>query len=165
MQNKGIVKFMTGKKKHCGTGKPVLMIMMIGVPGKGKGKAPERVVEDFAEVLQTFAKEDLAHLRAVRRSARKRMHMHLNGFVMMQPDYIERVNADMMYAMWHSMTISEQMKIQLNSLGDDMPELRFAQELRVINYVDNMTSEVVGLKYGKGYKLRCWEKGGFMKAA
>ena len=164
MQNKGIVTIMSEKKRHCGTGKPVFMIMMIGVPGQSKGKALERVVEVLAEELQTFAKEDLAHLRAVRRSARKRQHMHLNGYVMMQPDHVEREKADMMFAMWHSMTISEQMKVQLNSLEKDMPELRFAQEPRVfIN--DNMASEIVGLKYGKGYKLRCWEKGEYMKAA
>ncbi len=146
---------MSGKKKHYGIGKPVFMIMMIGDPMRGKGKAPERVVEDFAEVLQTFAKEDLAHHRAVRRSARKRQHMHLNGYVMIDLDHVERVKADMMFAMWHSMTISEQMNILQDCLQDDMTELRFAQEPRFVNNVNNMASEIVGLKYGKGTKLRC----------
>ena len=150
-------RFMS-QERDCGTGKSGrLMILMIGVPGQGKGKAPERVVEDFAGVLQTFAKEEMAHLRAVRRIARKRQHMHLNGYVMMQPDHMEQTKENMMFLEWHSMSMKEQIEDLLGSLKAELPEIgnMMTGGGSLMHRMAQHEAEVVGLKFGKGTKLRC----------
>ena len=73
------INIMAGQERKSGKGKSEIIFLTIGVPTRGKSIASRDAVEEFAGILRTFAREQLAHLSAVRRSARKKMHMHLSG--------------------------------------------------------------------------------------
>ena len=148
---------MAEKKRTNGKEKPQMTMMVIAGSGRGKYAISKEAIEVIAGELRNLIKEELAHKSAVRVSAKKKMHMHLSGLVMMQPDYMERAKQDMMCEMWHSMSLKEQMMYLLGSLKDDMPvgEIMpdYGQEADM-SWM-NAQEPVVGLKYGKGFKLRC----------
>lgn len=149
------------REKNYGTGKSQMIMIVFAASGRSKFAFSKEAIEVVVGELRNFAREELAHQSAVRGSARKKLHMHLSGLVMMQPHYMEQTMQDHMFAMWQPMSLKEQMECLLGGLKDDKPT-------RVIMPDDgqeadmswkNAQEPVVGLKYGKGYKLRCCPKG------
>lgn len=151
------LKFMEEQDRKNGTRKPQMTMMVIADSGRGKHAILKEAIEVIAGELRNLIYELSAHRSAVRLSARRRMHMHLSGLVMMQPDYMEGAKQDTMFALWQSMSLKEQMMYLLGSLKNDMPvgEIMpdYSQEADM-SWM-NAQEPVVGLKYGKGYKLRC----------
>jgi len=148
MRNKGIVKIMSEKKRHCGKGKPVFMIMMIGGPSRGKQLALRDVADELACMQRISALKEKAR-KAMDGYVMKMMHLYKNGLTIMQPDYMRRAMQNTMFTLWQPMSLK-----------------RVLSEGETHDVLDNESKNgMVGLKYGKGTALRCWEKGGMMIAA
>ena len=145
------------KEENYGTGKSQIAIIVFAASGRSTFAFSKDAIEIEVGELRNFTREELAHQSAVRGSARKKLHMHLSGLVMMQPHYMEQVMQDHMFAMWQPMSLKEQMECLLGGLKDGMPtRVIMPDEGREadMSWI-NAQEPVVGLKYGKGYKLRC----------
>lgn len=145
------------KEENYGTGKSQIAIIVFAASGRSTFAFSKDAIEIEVGELRNFTREELGHQSAVRGSARKKLHMHLSGLVMMQPHYMEQVMQDHMFAMWQPMSLKEQMECLLGGLKDGMPTRVImpdeGQEADM-SWI-NAQEPVVGLKYGKGYKLRC----------
>ena len=151
------LKFMEEQDRKNGTRKPQMTMMVIADSGRGKHAILKEAIEVIAGELRNLIYEMSAHRSAVRLSAKRKMHMHLSGLVMMQPDYMEGAKQDIMCIMWQSMSLKEQMMYLLGSLKNDMPmgEIMPGFDQEADKSWKKSQEPVVGLKYGKGYKLRC----------
>jgi hypothetical protein len=145
------------KKEDYGTWKPQMTMIVIAGSGKGKHAISKDAIEVIAVELCNLIYELSAHRSAVHLSAKRKMHMHLSGLVMVQPDYMEGAKQDTMFALWQSMSLKEQMMYLLGSLKNDMPMGEIMPDFDQEADMSWKKSQepVVGLKYGKGYKLRC----------
>lgn len=148
MRNKRILKIMAEKKRHCGKGKPIFMIMMIGDPSRGKHLAFRDVAEELASMQRISAFKEIAR-KAMDGYVMKMMHLYKKGLAIMQPDYMGRAMQNTMFTFWQPMSLK-----------------RVLSEGETHDVLDNESKNgIVGLKYGKGTALRCWKKGGMMIAA
>lgn len=147
---------MPKERNYC-IGKSQMTMIVFAISGRSKFATSKEAIEVVVGELRNFAREELAHQSAVRGSARKKLHMHLSGLVMMQPHYMEQAMQDHMFAMWQPMSLKEQMECLLGGLKDGMPTRVIMPDEGQEADMSWMNAQepVVGLKYGKGYKLRC----------
>lgn len=140
------------KERNYGIGKSQMTMIVFAISGRSKFATSKEAIEVVVGELRNFTREELAH-----QCARKKLHMHLSGLLMMQPHYMEQAMQDHVFAMWQPMSLKEQMECLLGGLKDGMPtRVIIADEGQEVDMSwMNAQEPVVGLKYGKGYKLRC----------
>lgn len=154
---------MAVKKRNCGKGKPERMILVLGCPSRGKHLVLRDVADELASMQRISALRENAR-KAMDGYVMKMMHLYKKGLAMMQPDYMERVMQNTMFTLWQPMSLKEEIKDLLSSLKNDMPK-SVVSEGETHDVLENESKNgMVGLKYGKGTALRCYEKGGLMAA-
>lgn len=151
---------MAEKKRNCGKGKPILVL---GRPSRGKHLVSRDVADELASMQRISTLKENAR-KAMDGYVMKMMHLYKKGLAMMQPDYMGRVMQNTMFTLWQPMSLNEQIKNLLGCLKNDMPK-RVISEGKTHGVLENDSKNgMVGLKYGKGTALRCYEKGGLMAA-
>ena len=154
---------MAAKKRNYGKGKPERMILVLGCPSRGKHLVLRDVADELASMLRISTLKENAR-KAMDGYVMKMMHLYKKGLAMMQPDYMGRVMQNTMFTLWQPMSLNELIKDLLGCLENDMPK-RVISEGETHGVLENdLKNGMVGLKYGKGTALRCYEKGGLMAA-